>query len=110
MTRLPSPREQRPVLTARTRKRILITYAAIGPLLLSSLYLLCRDSGLIPSRGTVDIIVFAFAAISGGYCAFLGLPGHRLVRAGVTVVYCGCMAALVVYETFAIECARGNCL
>jgi hypothetical protein len=73
-------------------------------------YLLCRDNGLIPNRGTVDVVVSAAAVIAGGYCAFLGLPGHCLVRAGVTIVYGGCMAALVVYAAFAIECARGNCL
>jgi hypothetical protein len=74
------------------------------------LYLLCRDSGLLPNRGTVDVIVSAVAVVTGGACAFLGLPGHWLVRTGVTVVYCGCMAVLIVYAAFAIECARGNCL
>jgi hypothetical protein len=97
-------------LNTRTRKRILIAYAAIGPLLVLGLYLLCRDAGLIPNRGTVDVVVSAAAVITGGYCAFLGLPGHWLVRASITLVYGGCMAVLVVYAAFAIECARGNCL
>ena len=97
-------------MNTKTRKRILIAYAAIGPLFVLGFYLLCRDAGLIPNRGTADVLVSAAAVITGGCCAFLGLPGHWLVRAGVTLLYGGCMAVLVVYAAFAIECARGNCL
>lgn len=98
------------MLSAGTRKRVLVTYAAIGPLLELGLYLLGRDNGLIPNRATVDVVVSAAAVVTGGYCAFRGLPGHWIVRAGVTFVYSACMAALVVYAAIAIECARGNCL
>ena len=89
---------------------MLITCAAIGPILLMSVYLLCRDRGLVPNGGTLDYIACAIAVATGGYCAFRGLPGHWLVRTGVTVVYCACMAVIVIYVAFAIECARGNCL
>ena len=106
---VPPRSHPRPALNTKTRQRILIVYAAIGPLLVLGFYLLCRDGGLIPNRGTVDVVVSAAAVIAGCYCAFLGLPGHWLVRAGVTLLYGGCMVVLVVYAAFAVECARGNC-
>jgi len=97
-------------LNARTRKRILITSAAIGPILLWSLYTVSRDRGLVPALERLDDVVLFVAVTSGAYCAFRGLPGHRLVRAGVALVYAVCMTFLVLLVALNIECARGSCL
>jgi hypothetical protein len=41
---------------------------------------------------------------------FLGLPGNRLVRSGVTLLYFLCMTVLVLYVGLTIECNRRTCL
>jgi hypothetical protein len=110
MTRVPLRRDQRPPLNARTRKRILIAYAAIGPILLWSLHTLSRARGLVPALEQLDDVVLFVAVASGAYCAFQGMPGHSHVRLGITFVYALCMTYVVLLVAFSIECANGNCL
>jgi hypothetical protein len=93
-------------MTARARKRFLMAYAAAGPILLWSLYAMCRDRGLIPSEPTLSGAVLFVTVGSGAYCVFLGLPGNRLVRSGVTLLYFLCMTVLVLYVSLTIECSR----
>jgi hypothetical protein len=109
-TPLPPRRDQRHPLNTQTRKRILITYAAIGPILLWSLYTVSRDRGLVPALERLNDVVLFVAVASGAYCAFRGLPGHRLVRAGVALVYAVCMTYVVLLVALSIECAHGKCL
>ena len=110
MTRLPPRRNQRPALNARIRKSILIAYAAIGPLLLWSLYIVSRDRGLAPDLEQLDDLVLFGVVASGAYCAFQAMPSHSHVRLGVTFVYGLCMTFGVLWVALLIECARGNCL
>ena len=110
MTRLPPRREQRPALNARIRKIILIAYAAIGPLLLWSLYTVSRDRGLAPDLEQLDDVILFGVVASGAYCAFRTLPSHFRVRLGGTFVYGVCMTFAVLWVALWIECARGNCL
>ena len=97
-------------MNARTRKRFLMTHAAVGPILLWSLYAVCRDRGVIPIAPTLNDAVLFVTVGSGAYCVFLGLPGNRLVRSGVTLVYFLCMTVLVLYVGLTIECSRRTCL
>ena len=97
-------------LNARTRKRILIAFAAIGPILLWNLYTLSRDRGLVPTLEQLDDVVLFVAVASGAYCVFQAIPGHSHVRLGVTFVYALCMTFGVLWVALYIECANGNCL
>jgi hypothetical protein len=110
MTRLPPRRDQRPALNARIRNSILIAYAAIGPLLLWSLYTVSRDRAPAPGLEQLDDVVLFGVVASGAYCAFRAMPSHSRVRLGVTFVYGLCMTFAVLGVALWIECARGNCL
>jgi hypothetical protein len=110
MTRLQSPSDARYRLSVRTRKRILIAYAAIGPILLWSLYTLSRARGLVPALEQLDDVVLFVAVASGAYCVFRVIPGHSHVRLGVTFGYALCMTFGVLWVALSIECAHGNCL
>jgi hypothetical protein len=96
------------MVRARGRKLFLVLYAAFGPLLLQSLYIYGRHSW----RGNTqpfDIPILVVAVVSGAVCAFQGLPGSRLVRACVTVVYLASMTALALFAGLFVDCSQGNC-
>jgi hypothetical protein len=97
-------------LNARTRKIILIAYAAIGPLLLWSLYTVSRDRGFAPDFEQLDDLILFGVVASGAYCAFQAMPSHYRVRLGVTFVYGICMTFGVLWVALLIECAREKCL
>lgn len=103
-----SPRKT--ALNERIRISILIAYAAIGPLLLWSLYTISRARGLAPDLEQLDDLVLFGVVASGAYCAFQAIPSHSHVRLGVTFVYGLCMTFGVLWVAHWIECARGNCL
>ena len=107
MTRLPPRRDQRPALNARTRKRVLIAYAAIGPLLLWSLYTVSRDRGLEPVLEQLDDVILFGVVASGAYCAFRAMPSHSPMRLGVTFVYGLCMTFGVLWVALWIAAKGG---
>jgi hypothetical protein len=87
---------------ARGRKLFLVLYAAFGPALLWSLYVYGRLH-LRLDTGPFAIPVLVAAVVSGAACAFQGLPGSRLVRTGVTLVYLVSMTALALYAGLFVE-------
>jgi hypothetical protein len=97
------------MVRARGRKLFLILYAAIGPLLLWCVYVSVRER-LGISTARMDDTVLLVAVVSGAACAFQGLPGNRLVRSGVTLVYLASMTALTLFAGLYFECSQGNCL
>jgi hypothetical protein len=69
-----------------------------------------RPQGDSDCAPTLNNAVLFVTVGSGAYCVFLGLPGNRLVRSGVTLVYFLCMTVLVLYVGLTIECSRRTCL
>jgi hypothetical protein len=84
-------------MISRARRLFLVFYAAFGPTLLWSLYALARNRGTLSFAAPFDDLVLIAAVTSGAWGAYLGLPGSRLARSSLTVVYLICMTVLVLY-------------
>jgi hypothetical protein len=96
-------------MPSRARKLALIYYAALGPIVLWSLYAQARNHGALPVTPRLDDVVLAVAILSGGFGTYLGLPGARWVRAIVTAVYLLCMTWLVLFVGVWLECSLKQC-
>jgi hypothetical protein len=96
-------------MISRARKLLLVFYAAFGPILLWSLYASARNSGMLSFAAPFDDLVLIGAVASGAWGAYRGLPGSRLARSGLTVVYLICMTGLVLYVGIWFACSMGRC-
>jgi hypothetical protein len=96
-------------MTPRAGKLALVYYAAVGPLLIWSVYALARHRGLLPNAARFDDIVLAVALLSGACGSYRGLPGNRWVRSALAVVYLICMTWLVLYVGIMLECGFEAC-
>jgi hypothetical protein len=97
-------------LTSRARKLFLVFHAAFGPTLLWGLYASARNRGMLSFAAPFDDLVLITAVLSGACGAYLGLPGSRLARSSLTVIYLICMTGLVLYVGIWFACSSGRCL
>jgi hypothetical protein len=56
-----------------------------------------------------DDLVLIGAVASGAWAAYRGLPGGRLARSSLTVVYLIFMTGLVLYVGIWVACSVGRC-
>jgi len=96
-------------MTDGSRRRLLVAYAAVGPLILWISYTAARYRGFFPDLAELDDLVLLIAVGSGAYCAFRTSPGEGLARVAVAFIYGLAMAFVVLYLTSGIECAFGFC-